>query len=63
MDVREKALVTAHYDGIAGVMKWGALPEAEAEVENLAAFLAPDVADRAARPARRPEAAGRYAPG
>jgi CHAT domain len=44
MDVREKALVSAHYDGIAGVMKWGALPEAEAEVENLAAFLAPDVA-------------------
>jgi len=44
MDVREKALVTAHYDGVVGVMKWGALPEAEAEVENLAAVLAPDVA-------------------
>jgi hypothetical protein len=44
MDVREKALVSAHYDGIAGIMKWSGLPEAEAEVENLATFLAPDVA-------------------
>lgn len=44
MDVREKALVTAHYDGVVGVMKWGALPEAEAEVENLAVVLAPGVA-------------------
>jgi CHAT domain len=44
MDVRDKALVSAHYDGIAGIMKWNGLPEAEAEVTNLAAFLAPGVA-------------------
>jgi hypothetical protein len=44
LDVREKALVSAHYDGIAGIMKWTGLPEAEAEVANLAKFLAPGVA-------------------
>jgi hypothetical protein len=44
MDVREKVLVSAHYDGIAGIMKWSGLPEAEAEVEQLATFLAPGVA-------------------
>jgi hypothetical protein len=44
MDVRDKALVSAHYEGITGIMQWGDLPEAEAEVTNLAAFLAPGVA-------------------
>jgi CHAT domain len=44
MDVREKALVSARYEGVGGLMKWGALPEAEAETENLAEFLAPNVA-------------------
>jgi hypothetical protein len=43
MDVRRKALVRAHYEGVVGLMQWGALPEAEAEVENLATFLAPGV--------------------
>ncbi len=44
MDVRDKALVSAHYEGITGIMQWGDLPEAEAEVTNLAKFLAPGVA-------------------
>jgi hypothetical protein len=40
IDVRDKALVTAHYDGVAG--KWGVgLPSAEEEVEKLATFLSP----------------------
>jgi hypothetical protein len=43
IDVKEKALVSAHYDGVVSVMKWPALPEAEAEVTKLEAFLAPDV--------------------
>lgn len=44
LDVRDKALVSAHYEGVAGIMKWGGLPEAEAEVKNLATLLAPGVA-------------------
>jgi len=41
IDVREKVLVSAHYDGVG---KWAALPEAEAEVTKLVAVLAPGVA-------------------
>jgi hypothetical protein len=40
LDVREKALVTAHYEGVAG---WNVLPFAEAEVADLRTALAPDV--------------------
>lgn len=40
MDVREKALVTAHYEGM---LNWKELPEAEAEVKKLETALAPGV--------------------
>jgi hypothetical protein len=40
IDVRDKALVTAHYNGVMG--QWGVgLPSAEEEVERLETFLAP----------------------
>ena len=39
IDVRDKALVTANYKGVAG--QWGELPSASEEVETLKTFLSP----------------------